>query len=332
MNAIPKQDDHSSLPSLSQIIAARDQIAPHYPPTAAIHWPMLSAACQAQVWVKHENHTQVGAFKGRGGMTYMRKLVAQQPEVAGVISATRGNHGQSLAYAAAQFGKRAMILVPHGNSVEKNQAMRALGAELIEHGQSFQEAREEAGRRAEAEGLVFVPPFQADLLLGVATYWHEFFSQHGDLDAVLVPVGMGSGICSAILVRDLMGLSTRIYGVVAEQAPAYRRSFQERRVITQEAKTELADGLACSVPDEQALAMMLAGVEDFFAVSEDEIAEAMRLYMKTTHNAAEGSAAAALAALGQQQALFAQQKVGLPLTGGNVDSAMLAQVLADIPA
>jgi threonine dehydratase len=328
MNAIPQQNNPTTLPNLSQIVAARDQIAAHYPATAAIHWPLLSAACKAQVWVKHENHTQVGAFKGRGGMTFMQKLIRAQPDVAGVISATRGNHGQSLAYAASQFGKRAMILVPHGNSVEKNQAMKALGAELVEYGESFQEAREEAGRRAEAEGLAMVPPFHPDLVLGVATYWHEFFSQHGDLDAVLVPVGMGSGICSAVLVRDLMGLSTRVYGVVAEQAPAYLRSFQAKQVISQVSRTELADGLACSVPDEQALGIMLAGVEDFFAVSEAEIAASMRLYMQTTHNAAEGSAAAALAALRQQEAQFAQQKIGLPLTGGNVDSAILAQVLA----
>lgn len=326
MNAQTQMDMSIELPDLAAIDQTRREIQQHYPATSSIRWPLLAQKVGADIVVKHENHTCLGAFKGRGGLTLMSRLRELEPQCPGVISATRGNHGQSLAYAAAQYGLRTVILVPHGNSVEKNAAMRALGAELIEFGEDFQSATEEAGRQAEAYGLKFVPPFHVDLLLGVATYWREFFEMHPDLDRVYVPVGMGSGICSAICVRDLMGLKTKIFGVVAEQAPAYLHSFRQGCVVSQPAATKLADGLACSKPNETALAMMLAGVENFLAVSEAAIADAMALYFQATHNVAEGAAAAALAAV-MQDPTAAGLRIGLPLTGGNVDANVFADVL-----
>lgn len=318
----------SDWPDLLQIRRAAELIANDFPPTPSIRWPLLCEATACEVYVKHENHSPLGAFKGRGGLTYFQALLAEHPDTPGVISATRGNHGQSLALAARRYGRRAVILAPQGNSEEKNAAMRALGAELVIFGEDYQSALDEAHRRAELEGLSFVPPFDTRLLAGVATYWLEFFTHHPDLDAVIVPVGMGSGICSALRVRELLGLPTRIYGVVAEQAPAYRQSFEQQQLCPVPARTFLADGLACSTPDPRALAAIRWGCEAVFSVSEAEIAAAMRLYFQTSHNVAEGAAAAALAALMQQRETFSGQRVGLPLTGGNVDMRVFARVLA----
>lgn len=297
------------------------------PPTPQYCWPLLSQAVGAAVWVKHENHTEVGAFKVRGGLTYLHALRGREPGLCGVISATRGNHGQSIALAARRSGMTATVVVPHGNSVEKNAAMRALGAELIEAGDDFQASREVAAQLASERGLHYVPSYHEDLVVGVASYWLEFF-EATPLDVVYVPIGMGSGICAAVRARDVLGLSTRIVGVVSAHARSYEHSFASGAVVSAPVSTLLADGLAVRTPDAKALEVIRAGVDEIVAVTDDEVAEAIRLYFSTTHNVAEGAAAAALAGAWQQRDQIAGLRVGLPLTGGNIDRAMLARVLA----
>ncbi len=315
---------------LRRLRAAADVVHAVIPPTPQYCWPLLSQAVGAAVWVKHENHTEVGAFKVRGGLTYLHALRQREPELRGVISATRGNHGQSIALAARQSGMTATVVVPHGNSVEKNAAMRALGAELIEAGDDFQASRELAAELAVERGLHYVPSYHEDLVAGVASYWLEFF-EAVPLDVVYVPIGMGSGICSAVAVRDALGLSTRIVGVVSAHARCYEHSFASGAVVSAPVTTLLADGLACRTPDAKALEVIRGGVDEIVAVTDEEVAEAIRLYFSTTHNVAEGAAAAALAAAWQQRTQIAGLRVGLPLTGGNIDRAMLARVLAGQP-
>jgi threonine dehydratase len=295
-------------------------------------WPLLGELVSegqdpVEVWVKHENHTPAGAFKVRGGLVYVDRLRRERPHVAGIVSATRGNHGQSLAYAGRVFGVPVAILVPYGNSVEKNASMRGFGAELIEHGRDFQEAREHAAVIAAARGLEAVPPFHRDLACGVGTYGLELFSAVEGLDAVYVPVGMGSGITSLLTVRDLLGLETEIVGVVSEQAPSTALSVAAGRVVSTEAAQTFADGVACREPDPEAIASMLAGGARVIAVSEDAVAEAMRALHRTTHNTAEPAGAIALAGLMSERALRAGQRVAIVLSGGNVDMPVLAQVL-----
>lgn len=299
-------------------------------PTPQYCWPLLSQAMGAAVWVKHENHTEVGAFKLRGGLTYLHALRQREPQVRGVIAATRGNHGQSIALAARRNGLAVTIVVPHGNSVEKNAAMRALGAELLEAGEDFQASREVADQLAAERGLHFVPSYHDDLVVGVASYWLEFF-EATPLDVVYVPIGMGSGICAAVRARDALALSTRIVGVVSAHARCYEQSLKSGTVVSAPVSTLLADGLACRTPDAKALEVIRAGVDEVIAVTDDEVAEAIRLYFSTTHNVAEGAAAAALAGAWQQREQIAGQRIGLPLTGGNIDRATLARVLAGQP-
>lgn len=315
---------------LRRLRAAADVVRAVIPPTPQYCWPLLSQALGAAVWVKHENHTEVGAFKLRGGLTYLHTLRGRAPELRGVIAATRGNHGQSIAWAARRNGLTATIVVPHGNSVEKNAAMRGLGAELIEAGEDFQASRELAAELAVERGLHFVPSYHEDLVTGVASYWLEFFDAT-PLDVVYVPIGMGSGICAAVKARDALGLSTRIVGVVSAHAPGYARSFVAGAVVSAPVSTVLADGLACRTPDAHALEAIRPGVDDIIAVTDDEVAQAIRLYFSTTHNVAEGAAAAALAGAWQQRDQLAGLRVGLPLTGGNIDRTLLAQVLAGLP-
>src|SRR5580658_7468940 len=254
------------------------------PPTPQYCWPLLSARAGAEVWVKHENHTPVGAFKLRGGLVYMEELLQREAQVTGVIAATRGNHGQSVAFAASRAGLRSVIVVPHGNSREKNAAMRALGAELIEHGHDFQEALEYAAGLAAREGLHFVPSFHDALVRGVASCAIELFDAVPALDAVYVPIGMGSGICGTIAARDALGLSTEIVGVVAASAPAYALSFAAGCAVSAEVAPTLADGMACRVPDPSALEAMQAGVARLVTVEESEIRSAMRHLFTDTHN------------------------------------------------
>jgi threonine dehydratase len=296
-------------------------------PTPQYAWPLLAERLGAEVWVKHENHTPVGAFKLRGGLVYLHELAQREPGCRGVITATRGNHGQSIARAAAAHGLHATIVVPHGNSVEKNAAMRALGAELVEHGTDFQQAREFAAVRAHEQGLHFVPSFHRDLVRGVSTYWVEFFKAVQP-DVVYVPIGQGSGICACVMARAHTGVAARIVGVVSAHATAYLDSFRAGHALEAPVTTVLADGMACRVPDAEPLALIRREVDEIVAVTDDEVAAAMRALFSDTHNVAEGAGAAALAAALQQRERRRGQRVGVTLCGGNVDREVFARVLA----
>jgi len=297
-------------------------------PTPQFAWPLLAQALGTEVWVKHENHTPVGAFKLRGGLVYFDELKHREPDCPGVISATKGNHGQSVGFAARTAKLPATIYVPHGNSREKNAAMRALGVELIEHGHDFQAAREEAARAAAARKLHFIPAFHRDLVRGVATYWTEMFEAVPRLDVVFVPIGQGSGINASIAAREALGLSTRIVGVVSAQAPCYALSYRAGRVLEAPVTTQLADGLACRIPDPDSLEVIRRYVDDVIEVNDEEIAAAMRLLFAATHNVAEGAGAASLAGAIKVRARLAGQIVGLTISGGNVDSDQFARVLS----
>ncbi len=320
----------TGLPDRASLDAALQLVRAAMPPTPQQRWPLLDARCGAQVWVKHENHSPVGAFKVRGGLVYIDVLRRREPGVRAVMSATRGNHGQSIAFAAARHGLAATIVVPRGNSVEKNAAMRALGAELIEHGEDFQAAREHAMALAAERGAHMVPSFHDDLVRGVASYWMEFFGHFAadeEPEVVFVPIGLGSGICACAAARAACGVRTRIVGVVSAHALAYRLSFEAGRAVEAPVSTQLADGMACRVPEPDALAIIRREVDQIVAVDDDEVAAAMRAFFADTHNVAEGAGAAALAALLQQRERWAGRRVGLALSGGNVDSAMFARVL-----
>ncbi|GGJ11346.1 threonine dehydratase [Neoroseomonas lacus] len=305
--------------TLAELEAAARLVHQAFPPTPQIAWPLLAARCGVDVHVKHENHTPTGAFKLRGGLVYMERLQRERPDVVGVVSATRGNHGQALAYAGQRHGVEVTILVPRGNSAEKNAAMRAFGARLIEHGEDFDAAREEAMRLAVAEGLEFAPSFAPDLVKGVATYALEFFRDAPPLDALYVPIGMGSGICGCIMARDLLGLTTQIIGVQSTGAPSYALSFAAGHVVTTPRAETLADGMATRVPDAGALAIIRAGAARIVTVTDDEVAAAIRAYWQDTHNLAEGAGAAPLAALLQEREAMRGKRVGLVLCGGNID-------------
>jgi threonine dehydratase len=304
---------------LQQLERAQAIVSSAMPPTPAYAWPLLSERLGATAVVKHENHMPTGAFKVRGGLVYMDRLKRERPHTTGLISATRGNHGQSLAFAASRYRVPVTIFVPHGNSVEKNRAMRAFGANLVEHGEDFQSAREEAGRRATLEGLEFVPSFHPDLVLGVATYALELLRKVPELDILYVPIGQGSGICGCILARDLLGLTTEIVGVQSTQAPSYALSFAAGTVVTTETSNTLADGMATRVPDADALAIIRKGASRIVQVTDDEIRAAIRAYWTDTHNLAEGAGAAALAAALQDKRKIRGKQVGLVLSGGNID-------------
>jgi threonine dehydratase len=304
---------------LNQLERALDVVRAAMPPTPAHAWPLLSQRLGADVIVKHENHTPIGAFKVRGGLVYVDRLKRERPGTPGLISATRGNHGQSLAFAGNRHGLPVTIYVPRGNSVEKNQAMRAFGARLVEHGEDFQAAREEAYRRAAASGLEIVPAFHPDLVLGVATYALELLRMAPELDVIYVPIGQGSGISGCILVRDLLGLRTEIVGVQSTLAPSYALSFAAGTVVTTETSNTLADGMATRIPDPDALAIIRKGASRIVQVTDDEIASAIRTYWTDTHNLAEGAGAAPLAAALQEKRKHHGKRVGLILSGGNID-------------
>ncbi len=314
--------------SLAELEAAHAIVCEALASTPALRWPLISARLGADVVVKHENHNPTGAFKVRGGLTYIDALRRRSPETRALVSATRGNHGQSLAFAGARAGVEPIIFVPRGNSVEKNAAMRALGARLIEHGADFQEAREEAGRYASAEGHEFVPSFHRDLVLGVATYSLELLRAHPDLDALYVPIGQGSGICGAVSARDALGLKTEIVGVQAAGAPAYALSFAAGRAISTPSAQTFADGMATRAPDAEALDIVMRRVARIVLVSDDEIAEAVRCFWTDTHNLAEGAGAAALAAASQERGRLRGRKVGLVLSGGNIDFSLFQRWIA----
>jgi len=314
------------LPTIDDIESAARIVYATMPPTPQYCWPLLCQEAGTEVWLKHENHTPVGAFKVRGGLVYFAEL-ASGAAVAGVAAATRGNHGQSVALCARRHGIPATIVVPHGNSHEKNEAMRALGVDLIEHGDDFQAALEYATSLARKRDLHMVPTFHPLLVRGVATYALELLRHASDLDVVYVPIGLGSGICAMVAVRDALGLSTRIVGVVSKHAPAYALSFEQRVPVEYPVTTKLADGVAVRTPEPEALEVIWQGVERIVAVSDDEVAAAMRALFHDTHNVAEGAGALSLAAALQERELLSGKKVAIILTGGNVDREVFTKVL-----
>jgi threonine dehydratase len=313
-----------------ELDAAVAVVRRHVPPTPQYSWPMLDEVAGSSVVVKHENHTPVGAFKVRGGLVYMDRLVRERPEVTGVVSATRGNHGQSLAFAGRHYDRAVTIVVPHGNSVEKNAAMRALGAEVVEFGTDFQEARERSLEVAAERGVESVAPFHRDLVVGVATYALELFEGAMSLDTVYVPVGMGSGLNALIAVRDLLGLDTRLVGVVSERAPSTLLSFEHGSVVTTETSPTFVDGVATRSPDPASIDGILAGAARIIAVSDDATAEAMRIVFRTTHNVAESAGAIALAGLLSEPPELRGSRSAFVLCGGNVDTDQLRAVLGGI--
>lgn len=318
----------TALPSLADIEAAARTVYQDFPPTPQYRWGLLSERLGTDCWLKHENHTPVGAFKIRGGLTYFDQLAQRGALPREVISATRGNHGQSMGWAARRHGVPCTIVVPHGNSVEKNAAMRALGVTLIEHGDDFQEAREHAMRLAAERGAHMVPSFHPDLLRGVATYWWEFLRAVPQMDVAYVPIGQGSGACSAIAAKQALGHGVRIVGVVSRHATTYADSIAAGRVVEAPVTTQLADGMACRVADQAALDILAPHLDHVVQVSDDEVAAAMRAIFTDTHNVAEGAGAAAFAAALQEKDRLAGLTVGLALTGGNVDAPVFAQALA----
>lgn len=316
-----------SMYTADELEAAQRIVYAAMPPTPQYAWPLLTEALGAEVWVKHENHTPTGAFKVRGGLVHM-KLRKERGETGGVISATRGNHGQSLPFAASRVGIRTTIVCPIGNSPEKNAAMRALGAELIETGHDFDAARETAMELAKERGLDFIPSFGKELVMGVTTYAHELFRAAGELDAVYVPIGMGSGIVGTIAARDFLGLKTKVIGVVAEGANAVALSFAAGKPVSTNAVSTFADGMAVRVVNPEAFDHIKHGADRIVTVSDDEIAEATRSYFRCCHTIAEGAGAAPLAALMQERAQMRGKRVGVILSGGNIDMAKFAEVIA----
>jgi threonine dehydratase len=313
--------------SMTELERAAALVHSVMPPTPQYAWPKLAARAGCAVWVKHENHTPTGAFKVRGGLVYLDRLRSAEPNTPGVISATRGNHGQSLAFASARTGVPATIYVPHNNSIDQNSSITAFGARVVEFGKDFDEARHEASRVAAAQGLHFVPSFHGDLVLGVATYALELLGSIQDLDTVYVGVGMGSGIVGLMTVRDLLGLKTEIVGVVSVKAPATALSFAAGRVVNASSATTFADGIATRQPDPAAIAAICRGAARVVQVTEDEIAAAMRIYFDDTHQVVEGAGAAPLAALLRERLGMANKKVAVVLSGGNIEHARFLQVL-----
>lgn len=317
------------LPSLDRLKEAASLVHQAMPPTPQFCWPLLCERLHTEVWVKHENHTPVGAFKIRGGLVYFDDLRRQHPEFKGVIAATRGNHGQSIAFAAKRCDINATVVVPHGNSREKNAAMRALGAELIEHGSDFQDAVEHARELAAERGLHMVPSFHEALVRGVASYSLELFHAVPNLDVLYVPIGLGSGICGAVAVQKALGLKTEIVGVVAESAPSIAESYAQGRPLSHAVAATVADGVAVRTPNADALELILANVARVVTVPEDDIRSAMRALFTDTHNVAEGAGAIALAAALREKAKLARRRIAIVLTGGNVDREVFSNVLAE---
>ncbi|MGO9116802.1 MAG: threonine dehydratase [Desulfomonilaceae bacterium] len=316
-------------PTLTQIEAAAEIVYHVLTPTPQYNWPLLSKRLGTNVWVKHENHTPIGAFKIRGGLVYFHHLAQELDRPKGVISATRGNHGQSIGYAARRYGIPATIVVPFGNSREKNAAMIALGVDLIEHGDDFQAAYEYAAELSQQRGVHMIPSFDPLLIRGVATYALELLRHVQDLDVVYVPIGLGSGICGMVAAREALGLSTRIVGVVSKHAPAYALSFEQRVPVEYPVTTKLADGVACRTPEPKALEIIWHGVDHIVAVSDDEVADAMRALFQDTHNVAEGAGALSFAAALQERDILHGKNVAIVLSGGNVDRQVFTKVLAD---
>jgi threonine dehydratase len=317
-----------TLPTLSQIQDAQATVYRYMPPTPQYTWPLINQRLGTEAWIKHENHTPVGAFKLRGALVYMEWLKQTQPGLAGVVAATRGNHGQGVGMAARLLGLKAVIVVPHGNSPEKNRAMQAQGVELVEHGDDFQESLEFARALATELGLAMVDSFHERLVMGTATYALEFFKGAPPLAAIYVPIGLGSSICGVAAARNALGLKTEIVGVVSSQSPSYALSFAQRKIVEAPSATRIADGLACRTPNPAAMESIWNNVARIAEVADTEIVDAMRAYYQDTHNLAEGAAAAALAATIREAPILSGRRIGLVLTGANVDAPVFAKVLA----
>ena len=315
------------LPSLAELDAASALIATALAPTPQIRWPLLDARLGTRCWVKHENHTPVGAFKVRGGLVYFDWLQREHPDVVGVVSATRGNHGQSIGYAAQRTGMRACVVVPHGNSLEKNAAMRALGVEVIEDGNDFQESAELADRLAADRGWHRLPSFHRQLVAGVGTYAMELLRAAPTVKTVYVPIGLGSGACGVIAAKAALGHACDVVGVVSTEAPAYARSLELGTPVSARVNTRIADGMACRTPVPAAFEALKQGLTRVVSVSDDEVEAAMRHLFSDTHNAAEGAGAAAVAAAMQEHGMLADE-IAVILCGGNVDRSVFARVLA----
>jgi threonine dehydratase len=313
--------------TLDELDAAIATVRTLVPPTPAYAWPLLARRTGTDVFVKHENHTPTGSFKARGGLVYVESLRRAGNLPKGLVTATRGNHGQSIAIAASRLGLPAAIVVPEGNSVEKNAAMAAFGGELIVAGKDFDESRITAARIQEERGYHFVPSFHRELVKGVATYAYELFTDHPDLDVVYVPIGMGSGICGLITIRDLLGLKTDIVGVVAANAPAVALSLEAGRIVSTETARTFADGMACREPQPEPFEMIQRGAARVVTVTEDEIAQAVRALFTDTHNTAEGAGAASFAALCKEKEKYRGKRTGVILSGGNIDMPVFARVL-----
>jgi threonine dehydratase len=321
-------DNSSRLPNLSELQTAAELVSRHMPATPQFRWPLLSRAAGCELWIKHENHTPTGSFKMRGGLVYMDWLHKTQPGVRGVVTATRGNHGQSIAFAARQFAIDTVIVVPNGNSREKNEAMRALGAELVESGENFHEADHHAEEIADAGKLFRIPAFDPLLVRGVGTYGLELFAALADLDFVYVPIGWGSGACGLAAARNALGLKTRLIGVVSSQAPSYSRSIARGEILEIPPRTRIADGIAIARPHATAFPLVRHEIERIVEVSDEAVEEAMRIFFRYTHNVAEGAGAASLAAVLQEREQLAGKKVAAILTGGNVDTDVYSRVLS----
>jgi threonine dehydratase len=307
------------LPSIDQIHSAQTLIYRHMPATPQYSWPLINERLGAEVWIKHENHTPVGAFKLRGALVYATWLKETQPGLAGVVAATRGNFGQGVAMAARVLGLKAIVVVPHGNSVEKNRGIAAQDAELVVHGHDFQESLEFASTLALERGFAMVESFHEQLVWGTATYALEFFESAPELDVIYVPIGLGSSICGVAATRNALKLRTEIVGVTSAACPAYALSFKKRRPIEAPARTLISDGQACRTPNLQALEIIWNQVARIVEVSDTEIAQAIGIYYEDTHNLAEGAGAAALAGALKEKSLLSGKRAGVVLTGSNVD-------------
>jgi len=318
--------DVTAVLSAADLAAARALVGQHLAPTPALRWPLLEQATGVATWVKHENHLATGAFKVRGGLNFVARSLAEGP-VAGLVSASRGNHSQSLAFAGRTFGVPVTIVVPEGNSPDKNAATAALGAEVVVHGADFQEAVEHSVGLAAERGLTPVPSFHPWLVEGVASYAAELHEAVADLDVVYVPVGMGSGACANVWVRDLLGLATEVVGVVAEQAPAYALSVAAGEVVTTPSADTFVDGVACRTPHPEAVAILRAGLARVVQVSETQAAEAMALAYRATHNLPEPAGSLALAGLMAERDRVAGKRVAVVHTGGNADFSVLSRAL-----
>jgi len=316
------------MPTRKQLEEAARLVHAAMLPTPQHCWPLLCARAGVEVWVKHENHTPTGAFKVRGGLVLIDHLKRADPKLPGVISATRGNHGQSLAYAGRRHGVRTVIVVPRGNSRDKNAAMRAWGAELIEHGRDFDEAREQAAKLAAEQGLHFVGPFAPELVAGVGSYAQELYAAVAELDAVYVPIGCGSGICGLIAWRDALGLATRIIGVVSERAACYALSFAAAKPVETDSADTFADGMAVRVPVPAALEAIRKGAERIVQVSDEEVKAAVRHFFSDTHNLVEGAGAAPLAALMKDRERRGK-RFAVIVSGGNIDREMYLAALRE---